>query len=389
MRLINVNTLDIESFLGQAEQPYVILSHRWGPDEVKFEDYASYKTQIKEQMSKPQGGGPTTGISKIAGACLQSRKLKLRYLWIDTCCIDKRSTSEESESINSMFSWYKEARICLAHLKDIVKGSNKSFSDSEWFTRGWTLQELLAPKDITFFDRDWNQLGTKVSRSTDIEKATRIAPRHMINFESACMATRMSWQAGRKTTRIEDLAYSLFGICEVGMDLRYGERDKAFRRLQEQIINSDAGDESILAWESDELGDDKPSGVLAPRPDCFKRSANLTIASPSHKYRHRDVYRISNKGLEMSAKMAAKTRTALGTIATQLPILMRRSNLDVTLNCWELGRQGPATVVIRLERDSSGSYSRTNCKKLDWARSTDWRSNPLMGNQTSTIAMKL
>ena len=140
MRLINVDSLDIESFLGQPE-PYVILSHRWGPPgvEVKFEDYASVKDKIKDQITKPQVDDPKTGISKIAKACLQCRNLKLHYLWIDTCCIDKRSTSEESESINSMFIWYKEAKICLVYLPDIGNGFPKAFSESEWFKRGWTL----------------------------------------------------------------------------------------------------------------------------------------------------------------------------------------------------------------------------------------------------------
>ena len=392
MRLINVDSLDIESFFGQAEQPYGILSHRWGPTEVKFEDYALIKSQIKDQITKLQGDDLITGIGKIAGACLQCRKLKLRYLWIDTCCIDKRSSSEESESINSMFSWYKEARICLVYLTDIVKGSNKSFPDSEWFTRGWTLQELLAPKDITFFDRDWNELGTKISRSSDIERATRISRGHIVDFKTASVATRMSWQAGRKTTRTEDLAYSLFGIFDIAMDLRYGERDKAFLRLQQEIINSHPRDESILAWESDEIGDNEPSGVLAPRPDCFKRSTNLTIASPDRKYTPRTVYHISNKGLEISAPMGNKTRMFFGNAPSNMiafgDTLLRRSKLEVTLNCWDAARQGPATVVIRLEKDKSGIYCRTNCRKLDWARRMD--SRMVLGiDQTMPISVKL
>lgn len=392
MRLLNVDSLDIESSFGQTK-PYVILSHRWSPHEVevKFEDYASVKDKIKDQITKPQVDDPTTGISKIAKACLQCRNLKLRYLWIDTCCIDKRSTSEESESINSMFSWYKEAEICLVYLPDIGKGFPKAFSESEWFTRGWTLQELLAPKDVTFFDRDWNNIGTKTSRSSDIEKATRIAHRHMIDFRTASIATRMSWQAGRQTTRADDLAYSLFGIFDVAMDLRYGERDKAFRRLQEQIINSHPLDESILAWTSNEFGDDKQPGILAPRPDCFKGSANLTVASPSHTYRPRNTYHISNKGLEISVRMGTKTRLFFGNAPNEMIMfgegLTRRNKLDVTLNCWEMGRQSPATVVIRLQRDDRGFFYRTN-EKLGWAKSVDSRT--ILGtDHTTPISVKL
>lgn len=377
MRLINVDSLEIETFFGETK-PYAILSHRWGSFEVNFAEWASIKDKVKDQITKPQVNDPTTGISKIAKASLQCRNLKLRYLWVDTCCIDKRSTSEESESINSMFSWYKEANVCLVYLQDIGKGSPKTFSESEWFTRGWTLQELLAPKDVTFFDRDWNNIGTKISRSSDIEKATRIAHRHMVDFKTASIATRMSWQAGRQTTRFEDLAYSLFGIFDVAMDLRYGERDKAFRRLQEQIINSHPLDESILAWTSNEFGDDKQPGILAPRPDCFKNSANLTAESPSHKYIPRNSYNISNKGLEISVRMATKTRLFFRHGPREIKgfeeSALRRKKLEVTLNCWEVGRQSPATVVICLQRDNRGFYYRSNCNALGWAKSVDSRS---------------
>ena len=120
----------------------------------------------------------------------------------------------------------------------------------------------------------------------------------MIDFKTASIATKMSWQAGRQTTRTKDLAYSMIGIFDVGLDLRYEERDKAFRRLQEQIINSHPLDKSILAWTSKELGDDKQPGILAPRQDCFKDSGKLTVASLSHKYVPRTTYNLLNKVLK-------------------------------------------------------------------------------------------
>ena len=136
MRLINVDvdSLEIESFFfGKPKPAYAILSHRWGDREVSLEGYASVKDKIKDQITKPQVDDPTTGISKTAKACLQCGNLKLDYLWIYTCCIDKRSSSEESGSINSMFSWYKEAKICLVYLPDIGKGflKEEEFKKSE------------------------------------------------------------------------------------------------------------------------------------------------------------------------------------------------------------------------------------------------------------------
>ena len=214
----------------------------------------------------------------------------------------------------------------------------------------------------------------------------------MIDFTTASIATRMSWQAGRQTTRAEDLAYSLFGIFDVGLDLRYGERDRAFRRLQEQIINSHPLDESILAWTSNELGDDKQPGILAPRPDCFMDYANLTVASPSHTYVPRTTYRLSSKGLEISVRMGTKTRLFFGNAPNEMIAfgegLTRRKQVDVTLNCWDMGRQSPAAVVIRLQRDNRGFYYRTNCEELGWAKSVDSRT--IMGtDHTTPIAVKL
>ena len=376
MRLLNVHTLDIETF-DQPEEKYAILSHRWGKSEVKFVDLPDAKGEINEQLSEEQPDDPTTGTAKIAKACFQCRELQLKYLWIDTCCIDKRSSTEESESINSMFNWYNEAEICLAYLADVGEAPHQKFSDSVWFTRGWTLQELLASRNVFFFDREWTEIGTKTSLSSEIERASRISHEHLIDFRTACIATRMSWQAGRTTTRTEDLAYSLFGIFDVAMDLRYGEREKSFRRLQEEIINRYPLDESILAWEAP--GADKRGGVLAPNPSCFKNSAHLTVTSPIHRYRPREVYRVSNKGLEISVPFVTNPlHYLIGNPAILVPMLKKAG---LTLNCWKEGQPSPATVVIQLKKDDRGFFQRTNCDKLNWAkavsRTKTWDGMPL------------
>ena len=385
MRLINVYTLDIETF-DQPDAKYAILSHRWSNSEVKFSDYVSAKSLIGHQISREQTDDPATGVAKIAKACLQSRNLGLNYLWIDTCCIDKRSSSEESESINSMFNWYSEAEICLAYLADVAHNSPyKSFSDSVWFTRGWTLQELLAPRNVVFFDRDWMEIGTKTSLSPEIEKATRISHKHMLDFRTASIATKMSWQAHRTTTRTEDLAYSMFGIFDIGMDLRYGEREKAFRRLQEEIINANPLDESILAWTSTEPS----SGILAPRPDCFRDSGDLTVTSPFHKYQPRTVYRISNRGLEISIAVITSQWTYMNPLKQTAIFHLGKyvkKNVDLTLNCWKVGKEGPSTVVIHLEKDDRGFFYRTNCDKLDWTKAVSRPKVPLGTRLDPSIA---
>ncbi|KAK4695294.1 hypothetical protein P7C71_g2434, partial [Lecanoromycetidae sp. Uapishka_2] len=361
MRLINVNTLDI----GGDKEPqskYAILSHRWGDDEVTFDTYPAARKAIEDHLLQRSSANILSSIAKVAGACKLCRKLKLDYLWIDTCCIDKRSSREENEAINSMFNWYEEAEVCLTYMVDV--GNAKTFVQSVWFTRGWTLQELLAPRKIVFYDQAWDEIGTKSSLSEQITAATKISHQHLENFRPASIATKMSWQAARTTTRTEDLAYSMFGIFDVGMDIRYGERHKAFRRLQEVIVNRYPQDESILAWTSNEPG---PGGVLAPSVHCFRSCAHLIVTGQSSDYRPRAEYRISGRGFEITAP-SAKSSVAVQVLwghATGTG-----SKIELTLNCWDASKPSNNTVVLMVKKENGGIYQRTNCQQLEWANNT-------------------
>jgi len=170
------------------------------------------------------------------------------------CCIDKTSSAELSEAINSMFRWYQKASVCYAYLADVLKDTDpdkdpEEFSRSRWFTRGWTLQELVAPKNVVFYSRSWKNIGTKerlcntISTITGIDIDTLLG--EDVTFVS--VANKMSWASGRRTTRTEDMAYCLLGIFDVNMPLLYGEGKKAFLRLQEEILRS-SYDHSLFAW---------------------------------------------------------------------------------------------------------------------------------------------
>jgi hypothetical protein len=225
MRLLNTETFTLGEFFGENIPPYAILSHRWEAEEVTFRDLND-------------GNGPgLAGYSKILGLCTQAKKDSLDWAWIDTCCIDKSSSAELSEAINSMFKWYRNAHVCYAYLSDVVEDSEsfetrktQSFSSSKWFTRGWTLQELLAPKKVQFFNCAWKCKGSRdgsqrhlLSKITDIE--------NFDGFRYASIAQKMSWMANRQTTRIEDTAYCMLGLFGVYMPLIYGEGARTFRRL--------------------------------------------------------------------------------------------------------------------------------------------------------------
>jgi hypothetical protein len=248
MRLINCKTLNLEEFFGDKIPRYAILSHTWGDEEVSF-----------AELSLNQAATATrAGYQKIVFTCKQAREDGLEYAWVDTCCIDKSSSAELSEAINSMFTWYKNAVVCYAYLADVSKANvDEEFSKSRWFTRGWTLQELLAPAGVTFYSRSWIKMCTKENQAERIAEITGIdiavllgAPEYggkTASLGSFCVAKRMSWASNRETTRAEDMAYCLLGIFDVNMPLLYGEDSRAFLRLQKEIINR-FDDDSILAW---------------------------------------------------------------------------------------------------------------------------------------------
>ncbi|KAI0422997.1 heterokaryon incompatibility protein-domain-containing protein [Xylaria grammica] len=259
MRLLNTTTLEIKEFIEGQQEPYAILSHRWGYDEVVFQDLKRYYEAVSQGLPTADSVTTAEGFRKIQNCCKQALEDGFRWVWIDTCCIDKSSSAELSEAINSMFRWYRNSAVCYVFMCDVPETSDKfadvgsSFYESKWFTRGWTLQELLAPSQLRFFNERWELLGQMTSRS-DLCRIISSITRIPINFltkrtplSQACVAKKMSWASRRKTTREEDIAYCLLGIFDINMPLLYGEGAKAFTRLQEYIIQQ-TYDNSILAW---------------------------------------------------------------------------------------------------------------------------------------------
>lgn len=220
--------------------PYATLSHTWGPetDEVSFRDLADGTGKNK------------AGYNKIMFCAEQARRDGLQHFWVDTCCIDQSNNNEVSEAINSMFRWYSYAARCYVYMSDVsITDSEQSshqpefawepaFRTSRWFTRGWTLQELLAPTSVEFFALDGRRLGDKVSLGQQIHEVTGIAVAALQGapLSQFGVEERLKWAGKRRTKREEDWAYCLLGIFGVFMPLIYGERrDNAVRRLREEI----------------------------------------------------------------------------------------------------------------------------------------------------------
>jgi len=219
---------------------YAILSHTWDveSEEVSYSDLLSGLGKNKR------------GYRKVQFCGNQAARHGLRYFWIDSCCIDRSSSAELTEAINSMFRWYQNAARCYVFLSDVpqsghaVGGSSlwptceADFLSSRWFTRGWTLQELLAPRSVEFFSKTGEKLGDKRSLEKQINDATGIALRALRNepLLSFSVSERMLWAANRNTTREEDKAYSLLGIFDVTMPSIYGEgEEKAVNRLLKKL----------------------------------------------------------------------------------------------------------------------------------------------------------
>lgn len=235
MRLLKVEedgSLNITENLHTHIPPYAVLSHTWGHDneEVTFKDITEGTGQDKD------------GYRKIEFCRKQVGLDGLQYFWIDTCCIDKSNNTELSEAINSMFRWYKDAKTCYVYLSDVSKSTatqvDEDFRKSRWFKRGWTLQELLAPRSVKFFSRDSHYLGDRESLGELLHEITSIpkAALQGSTLSSFSIKERMSWARGRETKRLEDKAYSLLGIFGVHMPLLYGEGvESAFIHLQKEI----------------------------------------------------------------------------------------------------------------------------------------------------------
>ncbi|KAK4173961.1 heterokaryon incompatibility protein-domain-containing protein [Triangularia setosa] len=291
MRLINANTLRFENFFEKPPPAYLVLSHTWGDKEVTFRD-----------MLQPHLHSGKSGYAKIAETCRLARAKAIDYVWVDTCCIDKSSSAELTESINSMFQWYQRAVVCVVYLADMESGVDfgTGIRFSRWITRGWTLQELIAPKRVEFYDSKWTLCGQKSHNSDELAAATRIPEDLLLGIHQSSeysVAQRLSWASRRTTTRVEDAAYSLLGILEVHMPLIYGEGKMAFRRLQEEVIKRN-NDITIFAWNpTPEEVQDGHCSVLASSPLAFAHCEHICVWRPSTS--HNPQFVLTNRGIQI------------------------------------------------------------------------------------------
>lgn len=444
MRLLHSETLHLTTFYGAAlsSKKYAILSHTWLPDhdngetrEVLFQDFENIERLIKEdtrlgvgrvnsreglfrglRLISHQGDSNDEmevdmaesgdrhrrlamfqrvftddhprldGLKKVLACCAKARRAGLEYIWIDTCCIDKRSSAELAEAITSMFSWYAKADRCYIHLCDFEPGQPFAhIGRCRWLRRGWTLQELIAAKERIFLDKDWTVIRrthlttgepNQIQEAQDEEEAhirdraqiaedladiTSIQADVLLNKKNLArcgVPQRMQWAIGRETTRPEDKAYCLMGIFNVNLEINYGEGfEEAFRRLQIAFI-SKYPDHSIFAWTKEpNLDSDRFVGILATSPEDFE--STISIGGQIKPVIALHAHRMTNLGLKM-----------------KLPI---RKNPDGSytgiLNCFNSAwtEDDPRLVGIRLvetqlSRSSTQIFQRVSHNELEYVR---------------------
>ncbi|KAI0753203.1 HET-domain-containing protein [Daedaleopsis nitida] len=306
MWLLRTSTGELEYFNSPSDVKggYAILSHVWQRREMSFQELWNLRLPV---VSSQLDSNPRSRASpKIRECCKLAESHGYKWLWIDTCCIDRTSSSELSEAVNSMFAWYSQAHVCYAYLHDVpsvgsLTRGDSAFRRSKWFTRGWTLQELIAPRSLVFFSQDWQMLGTKASLSALLEQISGVDADVLTfrrHISDVSVARRMWWASSRQTTRIEDQAYSLMGLFGVHLPTIYGEGIRAFRRLQEEILKH-TSDQTLFAWghvlpirstpfrerlSHSNYHDD--SHLFAPSPAAFHNSAHMVSLPVPVAFRH-------------------------------------------------------------------------------------------------------
>jgi len=292
MRLIHVDTFELKQF-NEPLPSYGILSHTWQEEEIDYQIFT--RATVEEIQSDHR-------YAKIRGCAHIARQQKLEYIWVDTCCIDKSSSAELQEAINSMFRWYERAVTCYVYLEDHEIGK-LNLSCTRWVTRGWTLQELIAPVAVLFYAEDWSLIGSKLGNDYDCAKATGIASdilRGSKKLDEVSVAEKMSWAARRQCTRVEDSAYSLMGLFGIYMPMLYGEGESAFIRLQEEIVKT-TFDMSIFAWTNQTSDETSYCGLLSPSLVYFQSADIITQIS----YESESPYSITNLGMQLHAELIA------------------------------------------------------------------------------------
>ncbi|KAF2660582.1 hypothetical protein K491DRAFT_688032 [Lophiostoma macrostomum CBS 122681] len=296
MRLLDTRTYQL-SWGSFTSHNVAVLSHMWGvgDDELSMEDLTSEEYLRSGICEKP-------GFKKLRGFCDVARAHGLGYCWMDSCCTN-RDRSEQNEVNLSSFQWFRESKLCVVYLADV--DTLQDMPHSRYFTRSYTLVELVAPKSVLFVNHGWKPLGYKEGEhglASVISECTLI-PEDILRYERdpncATIGEKLSWAPYRHASKEEERIYALISLLNVRMDTRYGEGlNMATRWMKEQILG-DLEDYTILITPQP-LGlgtssvhdgiqkreDDQKQGMEFPEWKGLQLHSPVDIISPSYSYLH-------------------------------------------------------------------------------------------------------
>ena len=310
----------------REKMAYAIFSHRWLDEgEVTYHEMAG--------DARPAGAG----LDKLKRFCDIAMEYSCRWAWADTGCIDKTSSAQLEESIRSMYNWYANSKICIAHLRDTTDLGD--MANDPWFTRGWTLQELIAPVTIKFFNKDWKPIIAGDNDKDDdwflnrISAITGVGQQSLRSFSPSYYDLEpLFWASKRRTTRIEDMAYCLIGFFGLTLSIAYGEGKRAFFRLQMELLEA-GNDIKLLTWSYGEHSE--RNTMIAGGPECFSRDWPCTG--------HHRVFRLS-----ITQPGQDEIKFTYGGIQAMLPKYSVRSIRAIGESVYRLNVESSGTVTVKL-----------------------------------------
>ncbi|KAI0357086.1 HET-domain-containing protein [Trametes cingulata] len=387
MWLLTTNRAELVEF---AEPPkeYAILSHVWRGKEQTFQAVRAISRRCAASGENPRD----LVADKIRKCCQWAEAHGFKLLWMDTCCINKASSAELSEAINSMYMWYAQATVCYAYLFDTDDGENpsapsSSFRVSRWFTRGWTLQELIAPRDVVFLSKNWQPLASKMTIAKLLEQITGIDAavlRGQRSLDQVSVARRMSWASKRETTRLEDQAYSLMGIFGVNLPTIYGEGSEAFIRLQEEIMRR-SSDRSLLAWGAERHLVEVVVGyrsAIFPTPEgiTYIQQSCLLARKPSDFREAADIISVAVEDLATAFDISAeRSPLAISSYGARTMFPLIRFANHCTLALLPCQRNGAFVALVLRFQGTSGPWAigtRSHIAETKLARHQPSRDHP-------------
>lgn len=376
MRFLHTKTFVLHDFTGPPSS-YAVFFHAHGSDDIGFEDF-----------SKPQMLLCKDGFHRLWQACSRARNHGSEWLWSDAVCIDRGSSTALTEAFNSLARIYQHCIFSIIYLEDLPcsdcvgGGLEKRLAKCAWLRNVWVLPQLIFPKHSFIYDRDWAEIGTKASLARQLSLVTSIEQSVLINpaaLGEYSVAKRMSWASHLEASRPEDRSFALLGILGVHMPIVYGEGQKAFIRLQEEILR-DTNDYSLFAWRPEvpqeyrglfayspaefQHFDKGPNGPFRIKGEVQPISAGIIIHAHFHKVDHDIVLPLENtEGFIYSIRLSKSGQGFVRNCSTseisfgQFSWMQQPPRMDMQINPKQQEQGTGQGVVLRVcvKRDTTTS----------------------------------